>query len=201
MERKSFLVYAGMILAVICMLVLAGCPQEPEKDEGIDGRLAYSWTNDPNSSYTVANNLIGLKKTFAINKDSTFSASINVIFLSACAGAQVNLGSPDTTVVAGIAAGMGGGGVVDALKWEVTGKLVEVADEIYLMEGLTAAGPNGQGQLEDVTPAIVTPFATEPVKLHVVDDTHFTFEGASTDGTTNVQINNYFGGSYTKVVE
>jgi hypothetical protein len=96
---------------------------------------------------------------------------------------------------------MGGGAVVDQMKWTVTGKLVETAEETYLMSGLTATGPDGSGQLEGVTPDIVEPFKTEPVKLHVTDATHFSFSGESTDQETRGKVNAFFGGNYTKADE
>jgi hypothetical protein len=213
MKKKNFGGYAGLILAAACMLVLSGCPKDPDEDDGVDERLVSSWTNDPKGIYTEENGLIGLKKTFTINADSTFTADINVIFLSACQGAKIDfttVTAETTPVIAGLAAALktGAGAEVsdiDDLKWKVTGKLTKIADETYLMAGLAAEGPRGFTfnmsekvvDLSGVTPAIVGGFARESVKLQIKDDGGFTFTSASTNAATAGQVNGFFGGDYT----
>jgi hypothetical protein len=197
MKRKTVFVYAGLILALVCSLVLAGCPNEPDDDEaGIDERLVHSWTNDPNNAYTISNDLIGLEKRFTINSDATFSADINVIFLLACKGAGVDLNNPSLPMVAGIATtNFTDGAGVDQLCWTVTGKLTKVDDEIYTIPDLLARGPNGVGALAGVTPSIVEAFRTAPMRLYVVDDTHFVFESGASE--PDADVNAFFGGNYT----
>ncbi|MDR2247697.1 MAG: hypothetical protein LBE17_13670 [Treponema sp.] len=212
MKKRRVLGCAAAILAAAGMLVLSGCPGDPPPDEGADGRLVSAWTNDPKNIFTDAGGLIGLKKTFEIRADSTFTAYINVIFLSAFQGAQIDVTDLSdqtnqqklTSLVQALLPGAKDSSI-DALKWTVTGKLTKIADETYYMAGLTAAGPDGTKvsdtmDLSTVTPALVGGFANVPVRLQVADGGNtFTFTSASNDAATNEQVDGFFGGEYTKV--
>jgi hypothetical protein len=209
MKKRSFLVYAGMVLAVLMMLVLAGCPQEPDKEDGIDGRLAHSWTNDPNNEYTIENNLIGLKKTFTIKSDGSFEASINPIHIGAYgktySGALAQGGDAAAAAAAGFLAGLQSNTVTQdaAVRWAVEGKLVHDSGDIYFMKNLKEKN-NAPVRLDDDTGkptgsanAALSTGGYEGHRVELKKNTDGIFSFTSASGDEN--INTFFGGTYTQL--
>jgi hypothetical protein len=206
MKKKNVFGYAGIILAVVCALVLAGCPQEPENnDEKLDERLFYSWTNDPNDDYTTDNGLIGLEKTFTIEKNGAFTAKINVAFIGALEAQGISI-PPDLTdpvvngTISNIVSVMGGGTGVDGLAWTVKGKLKKVEGEIHVMQEMSATGkPIAMGE-NTIDPNSVKAFENlAKVQISFAPDGDGTsFDFSSADTPVNQQVDAYFGGTYTR---
>jgi hypothetical protein len=193
MKRKYFLV---LIPAVVFALVFTGCPQEPKDDAKPDARLVNAagstiWTNSPNGEYTVANNRIGLLKTFSIDENYEFTTGINVVFLYALQAAGE--GADPATVAAGMP---GGSAAVQGMAWEVKGKLVIDDGETYRMKELTATGTPAQSPDGPVEPAqAVAAYENEPVRIHFSADDKFEF----TSAINNNEVTQFFGGTYTKI--
>jgi hypothetical protein len=229
MKMKNFFGYAGLILAVVSVLVFSGCPNDNGGDDSVDGRLVASWTNDPNNKYAAdgdLGNLSGLIKKFEIKNDSTFEAKINVIFLTllqetldqASQGENWQLGeikladlatADDQTLgaVNDVAQGVTGqfqGIEFDNLVWTVTGTLEKGENDIYKMMDLNATGGDlsavegVDNKLKGLTPSVVKPMSDQAVQLKIESDGTFTFSSAANPVVP--AVNEYFGGTYTKVV-
>jgi hypothetical protein len=201
-KKTQFLVSAGLVLAVVCVLTLTGCPKEPEEDQ-IDSRLVASWTN---------NEAGGMKKEFTINSDGTFTASINPTYVGAyneaygMAYAAAIQGGETAAHAAGLAAGAAAiaGLAADpntsdaATRWTVTGKLVKDEGDIYIMNNLhEISDPPKPASIEapEAGDANSVLFAfNQKVKIEFTDGNTFTFESAESDDLTNA----FFGGTYVK---
>jgi hypothetical protein len=184
MKEKKFLVYAGMILALACMLVLAGCPKQPDDDDEPDDRLVGYWSNDPDGTTYTGNNA-GRIKDFRINSDFSFETEINVPFLSIVPTMGVD-------PAAGMLALDGG---IDAYIWTISGKLEIVEDNIYKMRISDSTGQNFDltaPPAMTLEPNIVYGYNNISVKLTVIDAGHFSFASATNDS----QVNEFFGGDY-----
>lgn len=176
MKMKNFLVYAGMILVVVCMLALTGCPQDsdPEAPAGLKG----TWSNGKNG---------GLNRTFTINDDFTFETIINPACIAAGKEdpADIGLTPEDTT-------------------WEVTGALalLDEASGTYTMTGLKEE--NGvYYQADPAAPPVSANIAVKMmddkrVTITFDGNDKFVFAGADSDLEATANINQFFGDTYTR---
>jgi hypothetical protein len=198
MKKTKILMYAGIILAVICALVLTGCPQG-EDDPQPDSRLIGEWTNGHTEP--------GLVKRFTIKSDYTFTAYINPTFIgaynTAYKEARDNGADEAAAKAAGEAAltGLDTQGITDAkTRWTVTGKLTVDSEGIYIMSNLQET--TDKPALNDTIPGgantTVAGFSGNPVRITFVADNDNQFNFVSAKGDAN--INAFFGGYYDKVV-
>jgi hypothetical protein len=182
MKKKNFLGYTGIIMAVVCISVLAGCSKDPPEP---DSRLIGSWTNDhPAGTYT--GNTLGYLKEFTINPNFSFEAKINVVFLTLRLAGR----SPAEATAA-----LGGTDYV----WTISGNLQISEEGLYVMTVSETVGESYADPplLPLLPPTMVQAFVGEglQVVLSVLGNDHFKF--SSSDG--NVQVESFFGGDYYKV--
>jgi hypothetical protein len=218
MKKKSFLVWAGIILALVSALVFTGCPKEPEDNAEFDSRLVNSWTNDPAHLYKAEDGTIGLKKTFKINEDHTFTASINPTYIKVYNGGykkeydrvKATGGTDEAAKATGETAGkqalMGLSTQVtdESTRWTVTGKLDIDDKEIYIMKDLHETSdppkpadftkPAEGGSADQVVSAFGGPLGR--VKIHFTGEKTFSFRSAINDNPEN-QVTLFFGGDYS----
>jgi hypothetical protein len=71
MKNGLLMTAKAAVTILVCFFVLAGCRDKGPEDT-FDPRLVGSWTNNPNDSLPV-----GEVKTFTINQDHSFTASID----------------------------------------------------------------------------------------------------------------------------
>ncbi|MDR1107559.1 MAG: hypothetical protein LBL19_00835 [Spirochaetaceae bacterium] len=199
MKQTKFFRYAALVLAAVCVLTLAGCPTDTH-DPDPDPALRGDWTNNAGGNLHP-----GLIKTFAINNNFTFLASINPTFIGAYnqayAAAKAQGADEPTAQAAGALAlaGLEGQGVTDeATRWTVTGKLTADGGVIYVMSGLKeTTGKPAPGQDEPGSAnAVLAGFDGQRVKIA------FTNNKAAFDFTSannNNEVTAFFGGNYTKV--
>jgi hypothetical protein len=191
MKKMKVVMSAGLVLAAVFALTLLGCPQEPEKDT-IDSRLVASWTNGADG---------GLKKEFTIREDGTFTASINPIHV----GAYLQALSGGEEAAKGVLTALEAReGTRDAdTRWTVTGELVEEGDGIYIMKDLDEA--TGKPVTIDTTSGQPTGKADDAVVGYngewvriVFGSDEKSFKFSSAKDTPNAEVENFFGGTYTK---
>jgi hypothetical protein len=209
MKKTRFFMYAVLAAAMACVLVLAGCPKDaagPEPDPALIG----SWTNDAGGGLHA-----GLVKTFTINDDFTFRASINPVFIGAYNtgyktgyDAAIENGADEAaadaagkTAGAAALANLESSGAKEAdVRWTVTGKLIADDGGLYLMNNLVEQDNKplpGEGGSTDAT-IVLAAFQGHPVMITFnTAKTAFTFKSASSP--ENLQVTAFFGDTYTKV--
>jgi hypothetical protein len=199
MKKTRFFRHVLLALAAACALTLAGCPSgadDPEPDSVLRGE----WTNNADGNLRP-----GLIKTFAINNNFTFTASVNPTFIGAFNEARAASKARDNddaiANAAGLAAltGLEQTGVTDeATRWTVTGKLTAEGDVIYIMSGLTETTDKpAPGQIEPGgANAVLVAFNGQRVRIAFAKNkAAFSFTSAN----NNNEVTAFFGGDYAKV--
>jgi hypothetical protein len=118
MKTKNFLGYAGLILAVVSVLVFSGCPNDNDNNGNgaeFDGQLIGTWSNKAEGEYL---------KEFTINSDSdhSFTAKLNPMYIMSQ-------------------------GKMPGERWTVNGNLKIDRDKVYIMYNLVEADGKAGGSL------------------------------------------------------
>jgi hypothetical protein len=199
LKNSHFFVVAGLSLA-LCTLVLTGCSEKLFKPSP-DARLVKTWENGDKAT------LSGLYKTFTINKDYSFTASINPAFIEAVADVKNKSQGQITTdeaAIGAVRASLEGAAtqaqitvdaLIDSWAWQVTGTLIIDEGDIYRMDSLaetSGASVNPQDPSKGKANDAIGFYNKELVKITFTSDTAFTFESAP----GNKKITDYFGGTY-----
>jgi hypothetical protein len=202
MKKAKFFKYFALALAVVSALTLAGCPTDPAPDPDPDSALRGNWTND-----SAADKLPpGLVKTFSIENDFSFQASINPLFVGTYNDAyDAAIGDGKDGSVAK-EAGLAALAELtlqdeDNNRWTVTGKLSGDSGNVCIMRNLeettgkmTPPAP-GTGNIVSANLALSI-YNGHRVKIIFNDAKNtFDFESASNDKNVNL----FFGGNYTKI--
>jgi hypothetical protein len=166
-----------LAMAVVNVLALTGCPKDdpPEQDPALIG----DWTNN-----ALGNLPAGLVKTFTINRDFRFTASIN----------------PDGIIAVGNKTPLNDD-VEKQKRWTVIGKLTADGDEFYIINDLeeTTHKPAPNQTDPDGANFTLSFYKGTRVKITFVENKKtFRFINASTESETD-PINMFFGGTYTKI--
>jgi hypothetical protein len=202
MKKTKFFMCASLVLAAACALTFAGCSKDPAPEP--DTALRGPWTNNAGGALHA-----GLVKTFTIGNDFSFEASINPVFITEFntkfAEAIQGGSNPEQAALAGnnaVIALATNGVTDDATRWTVTGKLTAEGDGIYIMSNLTETTnkPAAPDQPAGSAAGVLSGFGGA-VKLTFTknDKTAFKFESAQS-GPTAVQVNAFFGGDYTRIL-
>jgi hypothetical protein len=205
MKKTRFFRYAALVLAAACALTLAGCPTDTH-DPDPDPALRGNWTNNADGNLHS-----GLIKTFTINDNFTFTASINPTFIGAynkayaiTYGNKIQDGADEAAAhAAGVAAGTAAlneleqqPGVTDGTtRWTVTGKLTADGGSIYIMSSLketTDKPAPGQTQPGGANTVLVG-FDGHRVKIAFANNKAAFYFASAND---NYDVTAFFGGSY-----
>jgi hypothetical protein len=196
-----------LAMAVVWALTLAGCPKDTAVSDP-DARLKgeKGWTNNAEGNLPP-----GLIKTFTIHDDFTFKASINPTHIGAYntvfkeakaenksdaeakAAAEARLAEMQQNV----------NDNDEATRWDVRGKLTGDEGNICVMGQLsekndrTVPNPNKAGEMIKAD-ELVGLFGGY-VKITFPDDNTFKFESASSIPDQAAAVNDYFGGTYTRI--
>jgi hypothetical protein len=179
-KKAGFALSAGLVLAAVFALALTGCPKDPEEDQ-IDSRLVASWTNNADGSLHA-----GLVKEFTINRDETFTASINPTFVNAhkTGGDAALMGLEQMPIAE------------EGTRWTVTGKLVKDEGDVYFMSNL-AETSNPPKPADIMNPGEGT--ANETVgQMREYVTIVFNDNGSFTFSSTTEAVQDFFGGDYVK---
>jgi hypothetical protein len=191
MNNSRFFAAAGTVLA-LCTLVLTGCPPEAPK-AAPDPRLIGAWTNGQ---------LGGLAKTFTIDGEYKFTASINPTHIGAYNQAYQTALAGGANAAAAKAAAEGalaGLPATDAAtRWTVMGKLTSDGDNLYRMSDLREIGGKpGMGILSlGGANTEVKSMNAKQVKISFSGDNAFTFRPVSAGDELTIGL--FFGGTYTR---